>query len=407
MTTLPDDRKQELTRLQGRALAVGVLALAACAIGAIFDAEQFLRAYLVAYLFCLGIAHGCFAVLMVYHLTGGAWGYLIRRILEAGMLTLPLLALLFLPIGFGAPVLYDWAQPKLVEVSAGLQHKESYLNVAFFWVRAAVYFALWIGTAYLLGLWSRQQDRTGDPRLAEWLEQLSGPGLVVFGITITFASVDWVMSLQPAFRSTIFGPLFASEEILAGFAAVLVVFAWLALRTPVGNLVSVEALNDLGSLLFTFLIIWAYMGFFQFMLIWMANLRYDVIWYLPRSQGGWQVVAGAVLVLHLIVPFFLLLLRDVKRSPRALGWVAGLILFMHLVYLYFQVMPAFPDTTLADHWMDFLMPFGVGGLWLAYFLWNLKGSPVLALHDANRAAALHYEQHDRQQAALEREAPHG
>jgi hypothetical protein len=176
----------------------------------------------------------------------------------------------------------------------------------------------------------------------------------------------------------------------------------------VGNLVSVEALNDLGNLLFTFLIIWAYMGFFQFMLIWMANLRYDVIWYLPRSEGGWQVVGGIVLVLHLVVPFFLLLMRDVKRSPRALGSVAGLILLMHLVYLYFQVMPAFPEAaTLADHWMDFLAPFGVGGLWLADFLWNLKAAPVLAPHDANRAAALHYEQLDLREAALEREVQHG
>ncbi len=407
MTTLPQERRRDLTRVLWAALAVGVIASGVCVVGLFANPMQFCRAYLVAYLFWLGIAHGCFVVLMIYHLTGGAWGYLIRRILEAAMGTMPLLALLFLPIGFGAAELYDWARPEEVAASQSLQHKEIYLNVVFFWVRAGIYFTLWVGTAYLLGSWSRRQDLTGDPLLTKRMWQLSGPGLVMFGITITFASVDWVMSLQPGFRSSIFGPLFASGEILSAFAGVLIVFAWLALRTPLGEALSVEALNDLGNLLFTFLIIWAYLTFFQFMLIWMANLRYDVIWYLPRVQGGWRWVAWALLFFHLILPFFLLLSRDVKRNPQALGWLGGLLFVMHLVYVYFQILPVFPGTTLADYWMDFVAPFGVGGLWLTYFLWNLMAAPVLAPHDPNRETALHYERHDLEEAAREREVQHG
>ncbi len=407
MTTLPAERREELTRMQWRALGVGVVVLVICVIGAFFDPTQFFRTYLVAYLYCLGIAHGCLVVLMIYHLTGGAWGYLIRRVLEAGAETMPLLVLLFLPIGFGVSELYDWARPELVASSRGLQHKQIYLNVPFFWIRAAIYFAFWVGLACCLGTWSRRQDRTGDPRLARRLEQLSGPGLVIFGITITFASVDWVMSLQTAFRSTIFGPLFASAEILAGLAWAVIILAWLAQRTPLGNLLSIEALNDLGNLLLTFLVIWAYLTFFQFMLIWMADLPYDVIWYLPRNRGGWQAVTWVLVMLHFVVPFFLLLSRDVKRSPRSLAWLAGLLLVMHQIYINYQVLPAFPVSGMGEHWMAFLAPFGVGGLWLAYFLRNLKSAAVLAVHDVNREAALHYEHLDLEQAAREGEVQHG
>jgi hypothetical protein len=425
MTDLPADRKAELTRLQRWALEVGVVALAVCVVGAFFSPAQFFRAYLVAYLFFLSIAHGCFAILMIYYLTGGAWGFLIRRSLEAAMRTLPLLALLFIPLGCGVGELYDWARPIVVEIgggvgelydwarptavetSKGLQHKELYLNVPFFWVRAVLYFALWCGTAYLLGSWSREEDRTGDARLGEKLTGLSGPGLVMFGITITFAAVDWVMSLQTAFRSTIIGPLFASGEVLTGMACALLVLAWLVSRPPLADAVSVEALNDLGNLLLTFLIIWAYMAFFQFMLIWIANLPYDAIWYLGRSEDGWQAVAWALLVLHFVVPFFLLLSRDVKRNPRALACLAALILFSHLVYLNYQVLPAFPDTEVYEHWMALVAPLAVGGLWLADFLWQLKRAPVLPLHDANAAAALHYQQLDLEQAAREGEVQHG
>jgi hypothetical protein len=410
MHSLPPAQLEQLQRLQWRSLVVGVVAVAVCIVGVFINPAQFFRAYLGAYLFFLGIAHGCFATLMIYHLTGGAWGFLIRRILEAGMRTLPLLAVLFLPIALGVGDLYIWARPDAVAASEELKHKQIYLNVPFFMARAVLYFVLWVGVAYLLSLWSRQQDQAEEPdraqQLANKLTTLSGPGLIIYGITLTFAVVDWVMSLQPAFRSTIFGPLFASGEILTGFACTLIVLAWLVVRPPLADMVSVEAVNDLGSLLFTFLILWAYMTFFQFMLIWIADLPYDVIWYLPRISGGWQWVVLALVVGHFVIPFFLLLMRDIKRSPRALAALAGLILFMHLAYLYYQVLPAFPPADLADHWMDFVAPFAVGGLWLPYFLQDLKRDPLLPLHDVNQAAAVHFRELDREQQAREEELRH-
>jgi hypothetical protein len=343
---------------------------------------------------------------MLYYLTGGAWGFLIRRPLEAGMRTLPLLAVLFIPVGYGVGYLYLWARPEEVADIKGLQHQQIYLNVPFFWGRAVLYFVLWVGIAGLLSMWSRRQDQTGDPRFARRLIQLSGPGLAVYGISITFASVDWVMSLQPGFRSTIFGPLFASGEVLSGLACAIIVLAWLIVRPALADVISAEALNDLGSLLFAFLIIWAYMAFFQFMLVWIANLPYDVSWFLPRSQGGWVYVAWAVFLLQFTVPFFLLLMRDVKRNPRALAATVALILGMHLVYTFYLVVPSFPETDFGQHWMDFLTPLGVGGLWLAYFLWQLTRIPLLAAHDENREAAVHFHLLDVEQAARE-EVHHG
>jgi hypothetical protein len=345
---------------------------------------------------------------MIYYLTGGAWGFLTRRLFEAGMRTLPLLAILFTPIACGLTELYRWAQPAAVAADKGLQHKQIYLNAPFFWGRAAFYFISWLVVAYHLNNWSRRQDETNDPALPRKLIRLSSLGLVLYGITITFASVDWIMSLQAAFHSTIFGPLVASGQLLSGFAFVMLLLAWLAGRPPLSNLVSLEVLNDLGNLLLTLLVIWAYMVWFQFMLIWIANLPTDVIWYVPRSRGGWEWVAWALFVLHFAIPFLLLLMRSVKRDPPSLAMTAGLILFMQLVFMYYQVMPAFVEArTMGQHWMDFLTPLGVGGIWLAYFLWQLKQRPVLPQHDVGREEAVHLRDIDVERAAREEAVQHG
>ena len=220
-----------------------------------------------------------------------------------------------------------------------------YLNVPFFIGRAVIYFALWLGLAYLLNAWSACKSGPASRFRARRLTKLSGPGLVIYGVTIFFASIDWLMSLMPDSRSTIIAPLFASGEVLVGFAGALVVMAWLVTRPPVDNAVSVEAVNDLGSLLFTFVIIWGYMAFFQFMLVWIANLPYDVSYYTARDSAAWKTVAWVLFVLHFCVPFFLLLARGIKRNPRWLAAVSGLILAMQLVFLFFQVLPAFAQAS--------------------------------------------------------------
>jgi hypothetical protein len=391
----------DLARGGRRALGVGVIALAVCAIAAPASPTQFFRAYLAAYLFYLGIALGSMVLLMAYHLTGGSWGLVIRRILEAAMKTLPLLALLFLPIAYGVGYLYVWAQPSLVAASPKLQYQQFYLQPKLFWIRAAVYFALWIVMAFWLSRWSRQEDRTGNPRLAWKSQQLSAFGAVLYGISLHFAAVDWGMSLQPVFHSTIWGPLFATGQLLSALAWALLVLGCLIRRPPLDDVASLQVRNDLGSLLLTLLILWAYMAWFQFMLVWISNMPVDVVWYIPRSSPAWKGVMWAIFLLHFVIPFFLLLMRSVKRNSRAVARIAGLILFMQLAFVYYLVMPQPTAETLADHWMDFLTPLGIGGIWLACFLWQLSRQPLLPLNDYNREAALHLRHLDEEAAARE------
>jgi hypothetical protein len=407
MSSLPASERAELGRLQRWALGVGIVALLVCIIGAPFSPTQFFRAYLAAYQFYLGIALGSFAIFLLYQLTGGAWGFLTRRLLEAAMRTLPLLAVLFIPVAVGVGYLYPWANAEVIASSRQLQYNHLYLNRGFWWARAALFFVLWVGLEEILSAWSRREDQTGSPSLPRKFRLLSAPALVVYGVAITFASIDWVMSLQPAYHSTIFGPQFAAGQLITAEAFVLMALAWLVSRPPFVDLVSAQTLNDLGNLLLSFLVIWAYMVWFNFMLSWIANLPEENIWFLPRSRGGWQWVAWAIFVFHFAVPFFCLLLRDVKRNPQALGRVAALIFSMHLVFVCFQILPAFPDTTIGEHWMDFLTPLGLGGIWLAYFLWQLGRYPVLPLHDLNREEAVHLRQTDLEAAAREEAVHHG
>lgn len=405
--SLAPEQRQWMSGLQRGALVVGAVALIVCVVGAFFGptlATQFFRAYLAAYVFCLGIGLGSLVILMIYHLTGGAWGFLVRRILEATTRTIPILAVLFIPVACGVRYLYLWTDPAKVAADWTLQYKHIYLNLPFFYCRAVLYFVLWSLMAYFLNRWSRLQDETGEPVFSERMKRLSGPGLVVYGVSLTFASVDWIMSLQPAFHSTIFGPLVAASELLSAHAFTLLVLIRLSRRPPLAEFVSPDVFRDLGNLLLTFLILWAYMVFFQFMLIWIANLPYEVIWYLPRVRNGWVWVTWALFLFGLVVPFFSLLMREIKERPRSLEKVAWLMLFMHLVFAYFLVVPNFPDPAIVDHWMDFLTPLAVGGLWLAYFLYELKRSALLPLYDLSRESALHLRAVDEEEAHEEEEA---
>jgi hypothetical protein len=403
-SSLAPDQRESLNVLQRRALVVGVVALVVCVVGAFFSPTQFFRAYLAAYVFCLGLGLGSLVILMVYHLTGGAWGFLVRRILEAATRTIPLLAVLFIPVACGIYHLYLWTDPQIVAADPGLQYKHIYLNVPFFLGRAVLFFVLWSLLAYLLSRWSRLQDQSGDPAATRRMRRLSGPGLVIYGLSLTFAAVDWIMSLQPSFHSTIFGPLVAASELLTALSFAILVLVWLASRPPLADFLSPDVFRDLGNLLLTFLILWAYMVFFQFMLIWIADLRHEVIWYLPRGRNGWEWVAWALFLFGLVVPFFSLLMREIKATPQSLAKVAGLLLFMQLVFAFYLVVPNFPDTTIAEHWMDLLTPLAVGGLWLAYFLHELKRSPLLPLHDPSRESAVHLREMDEEEAREEEEA---
>jgi hypothetical protein len=375
-----------------RCRVVGVAGLMVCLAGVFFDAPQFYRSYLVAYLFAIGFPLGCLALLMLHHLVGGNWGFVVQRLLEAGVRTLPLMALLFLPIAAGAHDLYLWARPDAVAADPLLQQKGMYLNLPFFYARAVLYFAVWIVLGQLLSQWSVEQDRSGDANLTRRLQNLSGPGLVLYGLTVTFAMIDWAMSLEPHWYSTVYGLAFVVGNGLAALALVICVAAALVEQGPLARVAGADHFHDLGNLLLAFVMLWAYLGFSQFMIIWMENLKEEIPWYLHRTMGGWQVVALALVAFQFALPFVLLLARAAKRRPQFLAGIAVVVLIMRWVDLFWLIAPAFQPQGFYFHWLDLAALGGIAGIWAATFLGYVDAHSLVPLRDPRFAPAAHQAQ---------------
>lgn len=374
----------------GGGLAVFViLGLLLWLTGGIDPHRQFFLSYLVAYNYWLGGTLGCLVFLMLQYVTGGAWGLLLRRILEAAAGTLPLLAVLFLPVLYGLPFASKYTQWNPVQTSEESHFKAVWLSASFVLVRAVIYFACWIGMAWLFRGWSKQQDEEADRRILKRCEALSAPGIVVYALTITFASIDWVMALEPDWYSTIYPVMFAVGQLLNGFAFALTVLLLLADRPPFAGALGPRQLRGLGSLLLTFVIFWAYMSFSQFLLIWVGNLPEEIPWYLRRSREGWEYVVIVIAVCHFGLPFLLLLLRDVKEHRRRLLAVAVGLLGMRFLDMFWWVEPAFNHEGQYFFWLlDVSAWVGVGGLYIWWFLGQLRSRPLLPFNDPNLAEAL-------------------
>ncbi|MCA1631778.1 MAG: hypothetical protein LC774_15910 [Acidobacteria bacterium] len=359
-------------RVGGTALVVGVVALVAAVALALLSpagfALAFWRPYLVAFTFWTGAAVGSLALIMLHHLSGGGWGVVLRRIFEAATRTLPLLAVMFLPVAAAVATrtLYPWTFPALANDHA-IEHKKLFLNIPFFLGRTVFYFAAWFALAYFLNKWSLAQDAEPDPRrrrmLRERMQNVSGPGILLFGLTVTFAAVDWLM-----------------EEGLA-------------------DVYQPRHFHDHGKLLLAFVMVWAYFMFSQYLIIWAGNLPEEIPWYLRRLRGGWQYVALALVVLHFALPFVLLLSRDLKRTARLLGGVALLVMLMRVVDLFWTVAPsvhsaethgASSGAGVLGYALSFVTPIGLGGIWLWYFARELRKRPLLPLGDEGLDAALEH-----------------
>ena len=377
-------------RIQRRAFVVGIAALVLAALDGIRAPEQFFRSYLLAFVFWLGFPLGCAAFLMVHHLTGGFWGFPIRRPLEAGTRTLPLLAALALPLLLGLGRLYSWTHPDLVAADAVLKSKQLYLNLPFFLIRNVIYFAVWWALVRGLNRWSDEQDRTGNPRLALRLEGMSGPGLVLYGLTVTFFSIDWIMSLEPHWFSTIFGMIFMVLQVLSALALAIFVAGLLSQYEPVATVITSDRFNDLGNLVLTFVMLWAYLSFSQFLIIWAGNVINEIPWYVIRAEGGWAIVALVLIFLSFAIPFFLLLMRPVKRRVETLSMLCGALILINFVDVYWMVVPAFEKAGPRFYLLDFLLPVGIGGIWVASFVAQLKSRPLVPLHDPRFEGALQH-----------------
>ena len=375
--------RDELSGYQRRALLVGGVAAVLVVIGALIDVQAFLRSYLVAYVFWIAFPLGALAVVQLNRITGGAWGFPVRRLLEAAVRTLPLMLVLFLPLALGVHSLYEWSHEEAVAADPVLQHKSAYLNTPFWLLRTGIYFAIWLVVAFVQDRLSSKQDRDPSVERQHRIRTIAAPGIGLYGLAMTFAAVDWVMSLEPHWFSTMYGPIFVIGQALTAFAFAILVSAWLAKREPFARWISPDHFHDLGKLLFTFVLLWAYVEFSQFLLIWSANLEEETPWYLRRLESGWQYVSVALIALHFWLPFLILLSRKVKRNVRALTAIAGFLIAMRFLDILWRVIPAFHVEGFPVHWLDLVTPVAMGGLWAAYFVRQVKGRPLVALQDAH------------------------
>ena len=391
----------EISRWRPIALGIGgIFTIIMLAVAIIFPAEreQVLRSWLVGFSLWGGISIGSLGLLILQHLTGGAWGVVTRRIYEASSRTLVASAIIFIPLLLGASYFYQWAHPDLVPES--LKYRGGYLNPFSWGVRAVIYFVLWGIMTFLLNRWSLEQDKTDNFSLVDTMSRFSGPALVAWVLVVSFASIDWIMSLDQHFYSTIFGLLYVIGWALSALSFTILILAWLSEYAPLNHIVGRRHFHDLGKLLLAMVMIWAYFNFSQFLIIWSGNVPEETKWYLARMRGTWGVIGVGLIIFHFAFPFLLLLTRDIKRNTKWIAILSVFILVMRVIDTYYLVGPA-PMLGGGEHsvsfhisWLDFVAPVAVGGIWLWWFLGELVKRPLVPINEPYLENAIkHGEEH--------------
>ncbi|HEY3863502.1 MAG TPA: hypothetical protein VGO59_16620 [Verrucomicrobiae bacterium] len=373
--------ERELARCQKGAVIGAVAGGGLCVVGAIFDRRAFFVSYLFAHLFWMGLSLGCFMLVMIHHLTAGRWGEVTRRFLEAGMAALPVMAILFIPIFFGLRDLYPWARPEQVAVDPELQKRTGYATALGFVVRSAVCLIVWSWMAACLRKWSLQQDFTPDAGPTRKLRRLSGPGVVIYPLMATFAYVDWLLSIEPRWYSTMFPIIVCIGQILCAISFAIMALAWGRRREPWSAMVEPMHLRQLGNLLLAFVLFWTYVSFGQLLIIYSGNLPAEIDWYLHRIAGNWKWILCLIALCHFFIPFYTLLFRVVTRNMTRLAWVAALVFATGIVDAYWAVAPTFFPRGIHIDWLDFAAPICLGGVWMAIFCASLRRQPVLPRND--------------------------
>jgi hypothetical protein len=377
-------------QLQMVFLAVGLLALGLTFVGAFSNRTQFFFSYLFGCLFWLGLSLGCFLVTMIHQLAGGRWGYPTRRFLEAGFLVLPLMLILFVPVFFGLPELYPWARPAEVAADKVLRQRHAFQNDWAFILRSVIIMGIWIAMAWALRRWSLQQDTRDDAAPTRKARALSGPGIVIYSLLGTLAYVDWIMSLEKQWYSTMFVVIVIIGQILVAYAFSVILVACFRTQPPLAAVLTKTHFHQLGNLLLAFVLFWTYVSFGQLLIIYSGDIPEELKWYLHRIAGNWKWVISFLALFHFFVPFYLLLFRTVKRHITSLTALAVMVFVLHVVETYWLVMPALHHDQLAISWMDFTAPVGIGGLWLAMFLSRLRSAPLLLMKDPGLQFAFKY-----------------
>jgi len=359
-------------RIEIGAFAIGVGGIAFCLLGPWAAPTRVYSSYLFAYLFWIGLSLGCLAVMMLHQLVGGQWGVVTRPFLRAGARTMPVMVLLFAPIVIGLSSLYPWARIDGPPIPDGARQ---FLARPWFLLRTGFYFASWGALAFWVPRWSMRLETAADPRLAHRLRVLCGWGLVAYGITVFFSSVDWILSLETGWTSTGYGMIVMAGQCLSALAAATAFSGAIQRRRASAPLLTPDRLHDLGNLLLAFVMLWAYVSFSQYLVIWFGDLPREISWYLHRTGPGWDKIAIALIVVHFALPFLLLLSKRLKRSPAALPVLAGGLVAVQAIDVFWRVRPTFDPGGLALHVPDLLAPAAVGGVWIGAFLFHLRRSP--------------------------------
>jgi len=360
---------------------IGGLGCLLCVAAFFANRAEFFQSYLFAYTYWGGFAIGGLGVLLMHHTVGGKWGVTTRRLLEAQMRTLPLIALLIVPILIWPGYLYPWAHHDIVAATPILQHKAPYLNMPFFIGRVVLYFAIWMFWGFRENRLADLQDETGDPTLKERMRAFGAPGILIFTLTGTFAYIDWNLSCDTQFFSTVYGAMILTGDILQGIAISIVVLVLASRDDRFGGRVNSKVLHDLGNMMFAFVIFWAYLAASQLIIIWPANLPQELMWYLDRIRGFWKYIAAASALGMFAIPFCLLLSQERKRNPVRLLRVAVFILCARVIDIFWIVEPTFRNKGFAIYWTDFAVFLAIGGIWIYAFMYQLRRRPLLPLRD--------------------------
>lgn len=376
-----DSLRQRMDSVQKSAMFIGIAALVVSAIGLFTDAAHFWQSYLFAFVFWSGLTLGCLGIFFLHNVVGGNWGVAIRRLVEAGFKNLWVIAVFAIPLFFALGVLYKWTDPAFRAEHFAVGHKAAYLNPAFFIGRTVLYFAIWLFSGLQILKMANEHDRTGNRELFLKIKRRSAPALLVFVLTTTYAFIDWIMSLEPDWYSTIYAWMFTVGLVLLTFSFLVALLVLLSKYEPFSSFLTRQHYHDLGNLMLAFTMLWAYMSFSQFLIIWAENLPDEIPWYVRRFSGGWGYIAWTIAIFHFFVPFYLLLMRFVKKHPSRLRTLALWIIVMHILDVFWIIEPAFRQRGLQVYWTDAAALIALGGIWLAFYIGNLKSRPLLASHD--------------------------
>jgi hypothetical protein len=375
-----DTQKPAITgiaRAQFPALILGILGIAGCAVGFALDRPEFFRAWLAPFLFWFLIASGALAILMLQYVTGGEWGLMIRRPLGAAARTIPLFFLLGLPVALGLSSIYSWARPEAASLPNRL-----WLNPTGWSIRAVIYLALLTLWAWRIRGLSLDFAKTRSPYTELSRRRWASSGLLMIVLTLTLASADWLMSLEPKWYSSIFGIAFTVSAGLSAFAFVTFFLTVMADNKAMEGVLKPSHFRDLGNLMLAFTMLWAYTNFSQFLLIWYGNIKEETPYYLKRMHGVWGWMAAALVLFHFFLPFCMLLMRSIKDRPRTIAIVTIILLVMRFVDVYWLVAPAYYGETFRFSWITIFAFLGIGGIWLWAFIQQLKGQTIIPIHES-------------------------